>query len=183
MTEADGSKRCPTCCAVDEQLPAEAFFRNPSRSDGLSSQCRTCHHGVQRRYYDRNVESERARTRRRKLRVRSENRERVLQFLRAHPCIDCGERDPVVLEFHHVRDKKRDNVACMLRGTHEWGTIATEIAKCVVLCANCHRRRTAVARGDYRARHSTSQFEPERGGSVGDSIQEPSRTVVGWGSI
>jgi hypothetical protein len=143
-------KRCPTCCAKDEELPASAFYLVASRGDGLSSQCRKCHHGVQRRYYARNAKAERLRTRRRKRRVRAENRGRVLDYLRLHPCVDCGEPDPVVLEFHHVRGEKRDAVACLLRG-HEWWAVAAEIAKCEVLCANCHRKRTASERGHYRS--------------------------------
>lgn len=107
----------------------------------------------------------------------------MLQFLCAHPCVDCGERDPVVLEFHHVREKKRDNVACLLRGTYEWRTVAAEIAKCVVLCANCHRRRTAVSRGDYRARHVTRQLGPERRCDADDSFKEAGPTVVARGSM
>jgi len=67
-----------------------------------------------------------------------------------HPCVECGECDPVVLEFHHVRGEKSDAVACLLRD-REWRTIAEEIAKCVVLCANCHRRLTAAERRHYRS--------------------------------
>jgi hypothetical protein len=159
MAGAVGSKRCPTCCRPDEVLPATAFYQNASRADGVSSQCRACHHAVQRRYYERNAVSERLRTRRRARRVRTENRERVLEYLQSHPCIDCGERDLVVLEFHHVRGEKRDHVGCLLRDCYEWRVVAAEIAKCVVLCANCHRRRTAVRRGDYRLGHAASGQE------------------------
>jgi hypothetical protein len=143
-------KRWPTCCAKDEELPASAFYLVASRSDGLSSQCRGCHHGVQRRYYARNASAERLRTRGRKKRVRAENRGRVLDYLRVHPCVDCGKPDLVVLEFHHVRGEKRDAVACLLRD-RVWWAVAAEIAKCEVLCANYHRRRTASERGHYRS--------------------------------
>jgi len=160
------SKRCPTCCGPRDVLPAEAFYRHPSRSDGLSSQCRACHHGVQRRYYDRNVELERLRTRRRARSVRAETRELVLRYLQEHPCLDCGERDPVVLQFHHVRGTKRDNVGSLVCDCYEWPVIAEEIAKCVVLCANCHWRRAAVKRGDYRARQAARQRDLDEGGDT-----------------
>jgi hypothetical protein len=155
-------KRCPTCCGPDEKLPAEAFYRSASRSDGLSSQCRECHHAVQRRYHARNAKAERSRTRRRKRRLRDQNRASVLQYLQTHPCVDCGESDPVVLEFHHVRGEKHDAVACMLRD-HEWWRIAEEIDKCTVLCANCHRRLTGSEQGHYRS---------ARRGQVGGVQQE-----------
>lgn len=157
-------KRCPTCCRVGDKLPAAAFYANAARADGLSSQCRKCHTGVQRRYYDRNADSERLRTQHRVKGVRQETRERVLRYLRAHPCVDCGERDPVVLQFHHVRGRKRDNVGSLVAGSYNWGTVAEEIAKCVVLCANCHWRRTAATRGDYRSRHAVDRFG--QGGEV-----------------
>ncbi len=74
----------------------------------------------------------------------------MLAYLATHPCIDCGEADAVCLEFDHVRGPKRGNIGTML-GDHSWETIEAEIAKCEVRCANCHRRRTAVAREWYRA--------------------------------
>ena len=79
-------------------------------------------------------------------------RERVMilvQFLRSHPCADCGETDPVVLEFDHLADKSFD----MSRGVRDrnWDAVLREMAKCDVVCANCHRRRTARRGGHLRA--------------------------------
>jgi hypothetical protein len=154
------SKRCPTCCGADQLLPAACFYKHPSRGDGLSSQCRRCHHQVQRQYYERNLENERLRTRRRVRRVRRQTRELVLRHLEAHPCVDCGEADPVVLQFHHVRGPKRDNVGSLVCDSYNWHVVEREIAKCVVLCANCHARRTAIIRGNFRARHAANWVEP-----------------------
>jgi hypothetical protein len=62
---------------------------------------------------------------------------------------NCGETDPIVLEFDHLRDKKF-NIGKAWRG-HEWQSVLDEIAKCEVVCANCHRRRTACRGGFIRA--------------------------------
>jgi 5-methylcytosine-specific restriction endonuclease McrA len=72
----------------------------------------------------------------------------VLEYLRTHPCVDCGETDPIVLEFDHLRDKTK-NVSGM--AAHSWRVIQEEIAKCEVVCANCHRRRTSRRGGYFRA--------------------------------
>ncbi len=74
---------------------------------------------------------------------RSDNQRRMIDYLRAHPCVDCGEADIVVLQFDHLADKTRD-VGSMLSGGWTWPAIEKEIAKCEVRCANCHRLRTAL---------------------------------------
>ena len=68
----------------------------------------------------------------------------IIEYFRANPCIDCGETDPLVLEFDHLRDKKFE-VSQAFYG-RSWQSILDEIAKCYVVCANCHRRRTARRR-------------------------------------
>jgi hypothetical protein len=60
--------------------------------------------------------------------------------LQSRPCVDCGERDPIVLEFDHRGDKEND--VSILLGL-SWKLVALEIAKCDVRCANRHRRVTA----------------------------------------
>ena len=75
---------------------------------------------------------------------------RLIEFFETHPCVDCGETDPIVLEFDHLRDKSF-SVAQQLTN-RSWEDIAAEMEKCEVVCANCHRRRTATRRGSVRAR-------------------------------
>jgi hypothetical protein len=73
----------------------------------------------------------------------------LLEYLRDHPCVDCGESDPLVLEFDHVGEKSFEIGAGL--PDRNWDSILREIAKCEVVCANCHRRRTAQRFGTVRA--------------------------------
>lgn len=74
---------------------------------------------------------------------------RLFEYLLDHPCVDCGEPDPMVLEFDHLRDKVA-NVSYMVAVKKPWNVILAEIAKCEVRCANCHRRRTLERCGAFR---------------------------------
>ena len=74
-----------------------------------------------------------------------------MTYLAEHACVDCGETDVVVLEFDHLpgTGKRFDIATAVGASTRAWSTVLAEITKCEVVCANCHRRRTA-RRGDSR---------------------------------
>src|SRR5207248_6881904 len=91
---------------------------------------------------------ERIKSRRSGLARRHRNRLLVWNYVRTHPCVACGESNPVVLEFDHLADKYRDIV--WLVPASCTSKILVEIQKCRVLCANCHRRHTAVQHGRLR---------------------------------
>jgi hypothetical protein len=58
-------------------------------------------------------------------------------------CVDCkNEFRHWVLQFDHVRGRKRYNVSDMTSGRVSEETLHEEIAKCEVVCANCHADRT-----------------------------------------
>lgn len=89
---------------------------------------------------------------RRNDRVLAELRVRLAEYLRSHPCVDCGNGDIRVLDFDHCDPRaKVGGVGELLRRTLCWDTVLDEIAKCEVRCANCHRRRTTVSLGWWRA--------------------------------
>lgn len=74
----------------------------------------------------------------------------IFSYFSTHPCVDCGETDPIVLEFDHIERKtKIAAVSEMVRLQRPWEVITKEIQKCEVRCANCHRKRTAKQRGYY----------------------------------
>lgn len=62
--------------------------------------------------------------------------------IKCQPCKDCNREYPYyVMQFDHIGEDKVANVSRLLR-THGWPEIEKEIAKCEVVCANCHAIRT-----------------------------------------
>lgn len=55
-------------------------------------------------------------------------------------CIRCGMDDPVALDCHHTGEK-RESVARLLVNDRPWEEVRDEVERCIVLCANCHRRK------------------------------------------
>ena len=79
---------------------------------------------------------------------RRELHRKFIEYLMKHPCIDCGESDPIVLEFDHRDERvKLMSINRMRTMRYSWDAILVEIAKCDIRCANCHRRRTASQYG------------------------------------
>jgi protein-arginine kinase activator protein McsA len=136
------SKRCSTC---GETKALDQFNRLERGPFGRQYACRDCN----RRYHQEHKSRHNAQIRARSLRVRAEITEWLREYLCQHPCADCGEDDPVVLEFDHLRDKIR-NVSGLVRRDN-LSAVQREVEKCEVVCANCHRRRTYERQGSVRS--------------------------------
>lgn len=72
---------------------------------------------------------------------RRKNAEYANDWLRAHPCVDCGENDIDVLQFDHVRGKYA-GISQLIQAQVSTQRLQEEIDKCDVRCANCHLRET-----------------------------------------
>lgn len=140
-------KFCPLCKTTK---PLEEFHRSSKNKDGRQSYCKACRKGVDATIYAEGGEEYKQRKRTRQRQIVHRNTRLIYEYLCEHPCFDCGEADPLVLEFDHVRGEKRRNVTDFARTYGSWETIRAEIEKCEVRCANCHRRRTVIGRGDGR---------------------------------
>ena len=82
---------------------------------------------------------------------RQRNREFLRDYLKYQCCGDCGERDPVLLEFNHIDPTtKKFNISDGVLNKVSLETLETEIDKCSILCANCHRSRTAASSNWYK---------------------------------
>lgn len=76
---------------------------------------------------------------------RKKVRQRLLVYLSDKQCKDCGESDPIVLDFDHINpDDKFKPVSRMLAGHYSWNSVLKEVKKCEIRCANCHRRKSYI---------------------------------------
>ena len=142
-----GEKRCCTCKQVKR---LDEFNRLSRAKDGRQPSCRECNrawHAANRAHHNALIHE-------RNKRLRADKRRLMFVYLASHPCVDCGESDPLVLEFDHVRGVKRLNVSDLLNRDYPWSSVRKEIEKCEVVCANCHRRRTYGRRPTYRSLRS-----------------------------
>ncbi|HKH41996.1 MAG TPA: hypothetical protein VKA41_09085 [Solirubrobacterales bacterium] len=139
-------RKCGRC---GELKPIELFAWRRKRKRQRDNMCAPCRSAYGREHYLANRQKYIDAEARRK-QERAERRTRYLiEFFRDHPCADCGETDPVVLEFDHLRDKRLEVTNQF--ASRNWQEILDEIAKCDVVCANCHKRRTARRAGYLRA--------------------------------
>jgi hypothetical protein len=80
----------------------------------------------------------------------------VKDYLRSNPCLNCGESDVEVLDFDHKdRLSKEDAISNMVHNLKPTDKIFAEIAKCDVLCGNCHRHKTMHENGSWRSYYCT----------------------------
>lgn len=134
-----------TCTSCKQEKPLSMYHKMGANKNGsvrYRGNCKDCKAEVDRNNYDH----DRSLGIHRKLVER--NKRIVLEYLSNHPCVDCGETDPIVLEFDHVRGEKIKNVSRMVARKVSVENLLAEINKCDVRCANCHRRVTAQ-RGNW----------------------------------
>ena len=163
-------RRCGRC---GESKPVDEFAWRRRGRGQRDNYCRPCRSAYHREHYLAHRQKYIDQARRRKVAVTEENTKRIVEYLRAHPCVDCGERDIMVLEFDHQRDKSF-NISHGL-ADKSWSQIELEIDKCEVVCANCHRRRTATRAGFRRALILGIEAAPARDPERAQPTEGPDR--------
>ena len=152
--ETEARRRLPKRCRRCGRSEPEISF--PSRQ---SHNCWDCH--------EHEAETSREAQNRRSAKRYSEHRVRINQRLRERAtarklellrlcggrCVGCGlevgeEWPGACFDFHHPEKNKEGVIAQMM---HSWksmhGRLLIEIKKCVVLCANCHRKAHFLEKG------------------------------------
>jgi hypothetical protein len=110
-----------TCARCQESKPLNAFYRTSGKRNKLTSYCKPCHNSYTT------------------ARFRSRKKQAVAYL--GGRCAACDGIFPYfVYDFHH-RDPSQKDVQFNTLRRRSWKAITTELDKCDLLCANCHRIR------------------------------------------
>jgi hypothetical protein len=135
-------------CSREKIWKPKSEFNYQNKELGiLQDVCRECQQELVRNRYANDPERAKTINRISALNAREAAREYVYAYLLKNPCVDCGENNPLVLTFDHVRGDKRFGISEMVGRGWCMETIKAEIGKCDVVCFNCHMRRERIKRG------------------------------------
>lgn len=135
-----------TCTNCQEKKPYEDFHKNKSTKDGYQGWCKIC--------LTAKVVEGQKKPGSYKSKQTQINREFVWAYLQEHPCESCGTNDPRVMDFDHIDQSTKEAEINYLITRTSLENLKAEIAKCRVLCANCHRIRSG-----YQLNYWWTQFE------------------------
>lgn len=89
----------------------------------------------------------------RQARIQANNQECLKRLLEG--CVECGIKDILVLEFDHIDETTKTKGVSQIRKNGLLKDLVVELNKCIVLCANCHKKRTALQFGSWRLEYAT----------------------------
>lgn len=127
-------KKCYMC---KKEKEFSSFSKKTSSKDGYQSRCNDCMSKTMSAIYYRNVKDWNNKCRKNKARkyiwvnnIKSES-----------GCSFCKEKDFCCLEFHHKTPSQKEyEISKMISNSVSDNRIKEEIKKCIVICANCHRK-------------------------------------------
>jgi hypothetical protein len=117
------------------------------RGGRFCTACRTTENRENRasRAYDytcRQTPEFKAKERERYVTMSTASRE-VIAAAKARPCADCGNSFPAwIMDFDHIAERGPKLFKLSSYASRKPETVAAEIAKCDVICSNCHRIRS-----------------------------------------
>jgi len=132
-----------TRCGEIKSLENDFNFKN--KDLGIKKpHCKECDKIIRKNFYIEHKDRVYKSVLYRNKELTKRNRQFIWDYLKEHPCIDCGETNPIVLEFDH-RDstEKNNSISRMVGSNNSIPKLEEEISKCNVRCANCHKIRTA----------------------------------------
>lgn len=129
-------KKCSRC-----KLPKDLseFYTKKSAKDGYQSVCKQCMITNSKGRYQHNPQI--------KLNTKL-NAKRDIDKLRAicdkikqnYGCSFCVENNPICLDFHHLDSTTKEGDVSIFASHKAKEKTINEINKCLVVCANCHRK-------------------------------------------
>ena len=125
--EANGKRKCSKCGKTKALSSFQMGYRTERNRWSREGVCKPC---VSIRGKEKHKNSN------------LDIRKYVFDYLKTHPCVDCGETNVLALEFDHLHSKKFDIGTALGRSTKLANRVKSEITKCVVRCSTCHRIKT-----------------------------------------
>lgn len=145
------TKKCSKC-KLEKEL--DLFARNKSSKSGRSHNCKECQSAYIKNHYIKNKNYYLKKARKNDL-ISTIVRREFLTWLKIQPCLDCRkEFPPEVMDFDHIDGIKSFNIS-QAKSWYSWDALITEIRKCEVVCANCHRIRTERRRKEVRTQENS----------------------------
>jgi hypothetical protein len=131
--EAKGKRKCSKC-GKTKALSSFQLGKRKGRKPSREGRCKVCISVIgKKKHKNHNVEG----------------RTFVFNYLKKHPCIECGESDVLMLEFDHRHSKKFDISNGVLKKV-PMHILKAEIKKCDVRCSNHHSRKTHQEKNSWR---------------------------------
>jgi hypothetical protein len=124
------------CSKCDLTKELEEFPPRKDSKDGRHSYCRKCMRKIMNEAYAENPEIFKKRVLTQKQKLRS----LVKEIKSKSKCHFCPENTMICLDFHHLDPtNKKSSIAALVNAKNE-EALKEEIKKCILLCANCHRK-------------------------------------------
>lgn len=127
-------------CSKCETIKHPNEFGWKDKAKGVRhSYCLDCQRQMSRAHYQKNKQAYLDRNNRRMQEVMA----RIDELKASTPCADCGQYfKSKITDFHHRDSGEKYKIVSQMRTKTTLPKILKEIAKCDLLCANCHRERT-----------------------------------------
>lgn len=130
------NKKTCTGCKVEKDI--DSFSKNPTNKDGRNYKCKSCQSKYLKKHYAKNKQYyiDKSKESKDKYRIA---KNKIIAEAKKDGCVKCGEKHPATLDFHHV-DEANKSFTISRRYSKGIQALKDEIAKCIVLCSNCHRK-------------------------------------------
>lgn len=127
------------CCVCKSFKSFSLFYQDKTKKDGLQPKCKDCGIRIAKEHYRRNKHLLRDRMKTTNDEQKAKCKEFLKRIKESLGCAICrNEFNSVVLDCHHVKNKTND-IATIL-GMKSPKKLIEELKKCIILCANCHRK-------------------------------------------
>ena len=124
-----------TCSRCKQDKPLDEFHKSSRMKDGLQSSCKSC----MAESYNRSRKQKQSHYQDVARQRQQKNVDLMREWKENKGCQECGENFGPCLELHHVDPSEKEDHPSSL-AYQSFNAFLQEAEKCVVLCANCHRK-------------------------------------------